>query len=418
MLTQIDTENIVFQKFPVQKQYSSIENCISEKFLKQSCILSYHEISILFLDEFSKLLMRDNKSRMYPEIISFAFWIRKANVLKMINNIPRRDETQLVARGVTFHLAPSNVDIMFLYSWVLSLLAGNINIVRISQQKSELVDFVITHLNTMAKNKKYSLIVDLNRIITYDRNSNINQYISKYCRLRILWGGDQTVNNFKKYITPAFCKDVSFSDKFSYAVIKSSEYNMVDSANKNILITNFYNDSYWFDQMACSSPQIIYFVGSDSENSIAAAHFKTDLDKLVTAKRYKKLAASNMDHLVNWYKYASKDIQRSNFNQDSNSSTFINVSLNTIDENYKTCGAGLFLITYLETLNDLTQKRSSKDQTMTYYGFSKLELKEFINNKNVHSPSRIVPVGKALDFSAVWDGYELLVEFVKVVELL
>ena len=55
------------------------------------------------------------------------------------------------------------------------------------------------------------------------------------------------------------------------------------------------------------------------------------------------------------------------------------------------------------------------DQTVTHFGFTPAELREFAASAGAAGLDRIVPVGEALDFSPDWDGYSLLRDFVRTV---
>jgi hypothetical protein len=53
---------------------------------------------------------------------------------------------------------------------------------------------------------------------------------------------------------------------------------------------------------------------------------------------------------------------------------------------------------------------------MAIYGVEMDELRAFVADLPFRSIDRIVPVGKALDFSVHWDGYYLFREFVRSVD--
>ena len=44
-------------------------------------------------------------------------------------------------------------------------------------------------------------------------------------------------------------KNIYFSDKFSFCMIKATEF--LHCSDKDQLIQNFYNDAFWFMQMHC-----------------------------------------------------------------------------------------------------------------------------------------------------------------------
>jgi hypothetical protein len=58
---------------------------------------------------------------------------------------------------------------------------------------------------------------------------------------------------------------------------------------------------------------------------------------------------------------------------------------------------------------------TSADQTVTHFGFTSAELREFAVAAGTAGLDRIVPAGEALDFSPDWDGYNLLRDFIRAV---
>ena len=80
-------------------------------------------------------------------------------------------------------------------------------------------------------------------------------------------------------------------------------------------------------------------------------------------------------------------------------------------------GGGYLTVEFVDRLVDLADQVGQKHQTLTHYGFSKEDLSEFARRTSLHGLSRIVPVGQALDFDAVWDGYDLLRELTRTMRL-
>ena len=101
------------------------------------------------LNILSQSLLKDRVTRLYPDVATFAFFCRKANLLKLQKEYLPNDSVRL-GRGMVFHIAPSNVPINFGYSLVTGLLSGNVNIVRISSKPFPQVDLIIKHLKQIA----------------------------------------------------------------------------------------------------------------------------------------------------------------------------------------------------------------------------------------------------------------------------
>ena len=61
---------------------------------------------------------------------------------------------------------------------------------------------------------------------------------------------------------------------------------------------------------------------------------------------------------------------------------------------------------------------NSKYQTVTYFGFDKSILRDFVINNSLLGVDRIVPVGAALEMGAVWDGYDIVRTLSRVIDVL
>ena len=70
--------------------------------------------------------------------------------------------------------------------------------------------------------------------------------------------------------------------------------------------------------------------------------------------------------------------------------------------------SGLFYEIGIQRLEELIDTVTSNFQTMVYFGFECEELMEFCANSDLRGIDRIVPIGKSLDFSLNWDGYDLI----------
>ena len=93
----------------------------------------FSERTIDFLSELSKELMSIPGIRNHTDVMSYAYWIRRASLEQARKEFVRNDITR-IGRGVAFHIAPSNVPVNFAVSMTSSLLAGNICIIRVSKK--------------------------------------------------------------------------------------------------------------------------------------------------------------------------------------------------------------------------------------------------------------------------------------------
>ena len=78
---------------------------------------------------------------------------------------------------------------------------------------------------------------------------------------------------------------------------------------------------------------------------------------------------------------------------------------------------GTFFQKNLRELKNLRKFISKKCQTVSYFGFKKDELKNFMLKNNLDGIDRIVPIGQALEINFFWDGYEVISSLSRVISL-
>ena len=49
----------------------------------------------------------------------------------------------------------------------------------------------------------------------YESSNDATKHFSLHCDVRVIWGGDQTINNIRKNAIDPRAFDVTFSDRFS-----------------------------------------------------------------------------------------------------------------------------------------------------------------------------------------------------------
>lgn len=342
------------------------------------------------------------KLRHLPEVVALGYWLRKSNMKSMQQEFEYQNTNNIVkARGTVFHIAPSNVDTIFVYSWMLSLLAGNRNILRIST-KTEMNEMLQIILEELAHSE---LVAKQTIICTYEHTEMATKLISERCHTRVIWGGDATIQTIRQVPLSPLANELTFADRFSLAILNAEKIAALDDIELKRLSEQFYNDSFWFNQMACSSPRLVIWIGERFER------FWRTLEKIVQEKQYELLAATQVMKYTTSLQLATKNYVAS----VAPTPYFARIFMENIPENSRElhCNGGLFYEYELTVLDEVAQIISDKDQTLTYYGFTQEELADFVEIIASRGVDRIVPVGQALDFDGVWDGQNFLTSFTR-----
>lgn len=391
----------VLEKLPVFN-----DNLYSIKF--------FDPLVVEFMDSLSKGILRNIKTKQEPSIAALGFWLRKSNLLNILkDNAHLLDSSKYKINplGIILHICPSNVDTMFLYSMTLSVLAGNKNIVRLSSKSiNEHLEILIDLINDLLHLEKFSSIKNYLNIITYEHNEDLNNFFSAKVDGRIIWGGDSTVELFKTFKTKIRSKDLFFPDRISYSIFNANAFLKSKKEDQEDVVKKFYNDSYVFDQKGCSSPQIIFILSNEIEyyndfkksfytilSEYASRNYNNDLFSIASLK-IGHLSKEILDNPIN-----VNSIKR-----DNNFLYFIDIKNQPMQVN--SCGGGYFYICHLKKISELEAYINKHVQTLTFFGLNSSELEEILELSLGKGIDRIVPVGKALNFEYIWDGYNLIDE--------
>lgn len=373
----------------------------------------FDEKIINYLNDLSKAIFSDSRSKQYPDVTTFAFFCRRANI-KSISKKYKNNTCRMIGHGILFHIAPSNVPVNFAYSLVAGLLSGNINIVRVPSKNFDQVQIIADAINEIEKTNK-----EIAKKIILVRYSNDNKSITKrfseLCNVRLIWGGDNTINSIRKEPLQPRSFDVTFSDRYSICIINADEF--INESNPSSIAKGFYNDTYLFDQNACTSPHLIIWKGSNKNVKVSQEIFWSELHKLVQNK-YKFQTIQAVDKITTFYNHsiAGSDIK----NLKNTDNTLWRIKLNKLEKNIEEfrSNSGYFLEYQISSLKNLTPIINNKYQTMSYYGFSEDFLTDFIENDTPQGIDRIVPIGKTMDFSMIWDGYDLIETLSRKIEII
>lgn len=366
------------------------------------------DASILkFLQDVSRRLLQNPLVRAYPDIITFAFWIRKAN-LKALEAKYREQEVRL-GRGTVFHIAPSNVPINFAFSLVFGLLSGNRNVIRVSGKEFPQVRIVCQEMAKVLEQEEFRHLASRICVLSYPHNREITDYFSEQCDIRMIWGGNQTISEIRKSPLSPRAAEICFADRYSLAIIGAERVLSGEDSEILSLAKEFYKDTYLMDQNACSSPHLIAWQSKNlnSEEKEKAAHrFWRAVATAAREWEMKEIHASEKFLSVCRYGILYPEIKTCR--QYGNRVYVLELERLT-EETVQIRGKyGLFTEIWIEQYQELLPVLGKETQSITYYGVNAAEIAQMVQEEGVAGVDRIVPMGKALELSLNWDGWDLI----------
>lgn len=376
--------------------------------------------ALAFVGKFSQKLLTHPQIRAFPELAALAHWFRPARLQELAQRGQPPADAVLRGRGLVFHLAPANVDSVAMYSWLIALLAGNVNWVRVSQKPSGQFDFLLDVLQQALADEASGLPV-AGRVVllTYPHDEDVTRAISAAAMCRVVWGGDATVAAIRAIPLRPSATELCFPDRFSAAAISARAILSLEEATLRRQAAAFYNDAFWFAQQACSSPRLLAWIGNAADCARAQQRFWAAVQTHVTAQAPENTAAMQMDRLGAAFDLAAHALAHPLPGQASGAYPMrlaLEQPLHPIMKMLH-CGNGLFLEQRLDSLRELAAQLSDKEQTLSVLGFDRATLLDLVDHLPPRAIDRIVPFGDALSFAPVWDGLDLFAAFTRQIGL-
>ena len=164
-----------------------------------------------------------------------------------------RKSLRHVPRGLVCHWIAGNVPLLALFSWAISVVLGNRNVIRLSSRQEDVVSPFLEALQGISaageQIARETLVVSFP---SADQASH--RVMSEAADVRVAWGGAEAVTAVRALPAPWECEDIVFGPRVSLAVVDPAA---VDEKAIRRLAT----DTVIFDQLACSSPQCVFVKG-------------------------------------------------------------------------------------------------------------------------------------------------------------
>ena len=376
-----------------------------EKLVLHKSFAPFDDLICSFLNEVSLRVMKDSEAKQYSDVITFGFFCRKASVEQMKKSYGTQLAGRL-GRGLTFHIAPSNVPINFAYTLVAGLLSGNRCIVRGSSKDFPQVRLLCRIFNEVAE-EEFASLKDIFSVIMYEHDAAITGNLSALADIRVIWGGDNTIAEIRKAPLKPRGFDMAFADRYSFAVFNADFVLLQNEEAMKKIAQDFYNDTYLYDQNACSSPRLIVWFGTEEKCTKAKEKFWKAVHETISAK-YELAPILAVDKLSAQYKCAV-ELDGAKI-EPSADNLITRIRLAALPKNIAdyTCAGGCYLEYDTEELSDIAPIVTQKFQTLSYLGMDAEKIRKFVIENGLSGIDRIVPVGKTADFDLVWDGYDLI----------
>jgi hypothetical protein len=225
------------------------------------------------LDDLSDHLLRHASDLgRVPGLAFLAAFLRGANLTHLIERelpnpvalerftaIYPRKSLRILPKGVVCHWTSGNVPLLGMFSWAVSTVLGNRNVVRLSTRTADIMTPLLRRLATVSAAGK--VLAGETSVLQFEHSDTaMQEAMSRLADVRVVWGGAEAVAAIRALPSDWECETIVLGPRMSLAVVDPQA--ATDSA-----IGRLITDVIYFDQLACSSPQWVFVKGRPGERS-------------------------------------------------------------------------------------------------------------------------------------------------------
>lgn len=165
-------------------------------------------------------------------------------------------------RGVVCHWVASNVPTLSFFSLIMGILTKNGNVLKVSEENKDILIALIRCLSELKADldgKEHSGmdIVKAISVVSFDSKETAHsEAFSMIADCKIIWGGGDSVKSITALPQKETCETIPFGPKYSFGVFDRAS---VEGADFRAALKKTLQDILLFNQMACSSPQVLFF---------------------------------------------------------------------------------------------------------------------------------------------------------------
>ena len=165
-------------------------------------------------------------------------------------------------RGIVCHWVASNVPTLSFFSLVMGILTKNGNVLKVSEENQGILVALLRSLSGLkaeVEGKEFGGmdIVKAVSIVSFDSKETAHgEGFSMIADCKVIWGGGDSVKAITALPQKETCETIPFGPKYSFGVFDRGS---VEGADFRQDLRKVLRDVLLFNQMACSSPQVLFF---------------------------------------------------------------------------------------------------------------------------------------------------------------
>jgi hypothetical protein len=273
------------------------------------------DLIIETLSQLGRKILQDKAINQAPGITYLSLWLKRKNLEEICRRnyadfgypdgfVPVNSHLSLAARprGIICHWIAANVPTLAFFSIVQALLSKNGSIVKVPEENRELVLAILKDLSVLDfeyRGTRYSgeILLNVLSIVTFEgRDGKTSEQFSLIADGKIIYGSSEAVRSVIALPQRDHCEVIVFGPKYSFGVFDRES---VEGSGFKEALDKTVKDIAVFNQMACSSPHVIFFEKNRFTLYEIGMMMKESFDSLPPLLRHQATPPSTLADTIN-----------------------------------------------------------------------------------------------------------------------
>jgi len=374
-------------------------------------------VIIEILAALGKKIIKNPQLNKIQGISYLSLWLRKKNLEQIcrINygnlsymdsfvEVENRFKMTAQPRGVVCLWVAANIPTLAIISIVQTILSKNGSLVKVPEENKEIL---LNFLQELAKvevtydNKKYygiDIVKSISVVSFEGRNHKISADFSLTADCKLVYGGSKAIESILALPQKDHCETIVYGPKYSFGVF-DREFIESDLFENSLEKTT--KDIAFFNQMACSSPQVLFFEKSKYQLQNIGEQLGKYFKNLPEDLRVQPTDAGILANIINIRaKYLLSDDKSVIASDDLSWTILTDNDFQLEDPVHGKC----IFLKEVESVDDVLELITRKIQAISVSIFDREKKERFAHEATYRGVDRIVSSGTIHDYDLPWDG--------------
>jgi Acyl-CoA reductase (LuxC) len=381
---------------------------------------------IKILDTLGKKVLLNKEINTLPGVSYISLWLRRENLDKICtinytdkhyaDGFCKNELNVLMAarpRGIVCQWIAANMPTLGFFSLVQAILSKNGSVVKMPREYIPLIMAILCELPQISvefEGKTYSgkTILDSIAIVSFEgRSMGLSEKFSLAADCRIIYGGSDAVRAISRLPCRDHCETIVFGPKYSFAVF---DHEFIESALFEKSLEAFARDVAVFNQMACSSPHVLFLEKSHCSPDEMVVKLREAFENLPPVLRDQPISSGMAARIINARAtYLLSEGKNCIAPQDLGWTILINQDP-VLEEPVQ--GKCIF-VKEIRSVEDVIPLVNHKIQAISIGILDPEKRESFARRVTYRGADRIVVPGTMHDFTLPWDGIMTLNRLVR-----